>query len=55
MICALGVWLFYGLILHGRHLRRLAPKRVAALCVVAFSAAVAVLWAITFVSESRPL
>lgn len=55
MICALAVWLFYGLILHGRHLHRLAPKRVAALSIVAFSAAVAVLWAITFVSETRPL
>lgn len=55
MICALGVWLFYGLILQGRHLRRIAPKRVAALSVVAFSAAVAVLWAITFVSQPRPL
>jgi HemX protein len=55
MMCAFAVWLFYGVILHGRHLRRLAPKRVAALCVVAFSAAIAVLWAITFVSETRPL
>jgi ABC-type uncharacterized transport system permease subunit len=55
MICALAVWLFYGAILHGRHLRRLAPKRVAALCIVAFTAAVTVLWAITFVSEPRPL
>jgi ABC-type uncharacterized transport system permease subunit len=55
MICALAVWLFYGAILHGRHLRRLAPKRVAALCVVAFSAAVMVLWGITFVSQRSPL
>ena len=55
MVCAFAVWLFYGVILHGRHLRLLAPKRVAALCIVAFSAAVAVLWAITFVSETRPL
>jgi len=55
MTCAVLVWLFYGAILHGRHLRRLAPKRVAALCIVAFSAAVTVLWGITFVSESRPL
>lgn len=55
MICALAVWLLYGAILQGRHLHRLAPKRVAALCVVAFSAAIAVLWAITFVSAPRPL
>jgi ABC-type uncharacterized transport system permease subunit len=55
MICAFGVWLFYGAILQGRHLHRLAPKRVATLCVVAFVAAVSVLWAINFVSQSRPL
>lgn len=55
MICAVAVWLLYGLILHGRHLRRLAPKRIAALCIFAFSAAIAVLWAITFVSAPRPL
>lgn len=54
MLCALGVWLFYGGILAGRHLRRLAPKRVAALCVLAFSVAVSVLWGITFVSQSQP-
>ena len=53
--CAVIVWLFYGAILHGRHLRRLAPKRVAALCIVAFSAAVMVLWGITFVSETPRL
>ena len=53
--CALLVWLFYGAILHGRHLRRLAPKRIAALSIVAFSAAVMVLWGITFVSENRAL
>ena len=54
MICAFGVWVFYGAILQGRHLRWSAPKRVAALCVLAFSAAISVLWAINFVS-SRPL
>ena len=30
-------------------------KRVAALCVLAFSAAISVLWAINFVSQSRPM
>ena len=54
MVCAIAVWLFYGAILHGRHLFRLAPKHVAALCVLAFSAAVSVLWGITFVSERGP-
>jgi HemX protein len=54
MICAFAVWLFYGMILQGRHLHRLAPKRIATLCIVAFSAAVSVLWAINFVSQTRP-
>ncbi len=54
MACAIAVWLFYGAILQGRHLLRLTPKHVAALCVVAFSAAVSVLWAIRFVAQSVP-
>src|SRR3954469_15214231 len=51
MICAFAVWLFYGTILQGRHFHRLAPKRIATLCILAFSAAVSVLWAINFVSQ----
>lgn len=54
MICAFGVWVFYGAILQGRHLHRLAPKRIATLCILAFTAAVSVLWAINFVTETRP-
>jgi len=54
MICAIAVWFFYGAILEGRHLFRLTPKHVAVLCVVAFSAAVSVLWGITFVSQGVP-
>jgi ABC-type uncharacterized transport system permease subunit len=54
MICAFMVWIFYGAILQGRHLHRLAPKRIAALCILAFTAAVSVLWAINFVTETRP-
>jgi HemX protein len=54
MICAFAVWFFYGTILQVRHLHRLAPKRIAALCILAFSAAVSVLWAINFVSQSHP-
>ena len=53
--CAILVWLFYGALLQGRHLFRLTPKQVAGLCVVAFSAAVSVLWAITFVSQKLPV
>jgi len=54
MACAIAVWLFYGAILQGRRLFRLGPKQVAALCVVAFTAAVSILWGITFVSEKLP-
>jgi ABC-type uncharacterized transport system permease subunit len=48
VICAIAVWLLYAGILQGRHLRRLAPKRIAALCIVGFSAALTLLWGITF-------
>jgi ABC-type uncharacterized transport system permease subunit len=54
-ICAIGVWALYAIILQGRHWRWFAPKRVAALCVVAFSAAISVLWAIEFVSQNRSM
>ena len=54
MACAIAIWFFYGAILEGRRLFRLTPKHVAALCVIAFSAAVTVLWGITFVSEKLP-
>jgi ABC-type uncharacterized transport system permease subunit len=55
MVCAVAVWFFYGAILQGRHLFRLAPRRVAMLCVIAFTAAVSVLWAINFVSQKIPV
>src|SRR3954470_23512427 len=54
MTAAFAVWIFYGAILQGRHLHRVAPKRIAVLCILAFTAAVSVLWAINFVSETRP-
>ena len=54
MSVAIGVWLFYAVILQGRHLLRFAPRHVAALCVIAFSSAVAMLWGITFMTERLP-
>jgi HemX protein len=54
IVCAIGVWFLYAAILHGRHLRRLAPKRVAALCIIGFSAAVTLLWGISFSAKVRP-
>lgn len=55
MVCAFGVWLFYAVILRGRHRHWFAPKRVATLCVLAFTAAISVLWAINFVSQTHPM
>ena len=48
VVCASAVWVLYAAILQGRHLRRLAPKRVAALCIIGFSAALTLLWGISF-------
>ena len=53
VVCAFGVWLLYAAILQGRHLRRLAPKHVAALCIIGFSAALALLWGITFTAQMQ--
>ena len=51
VIWAIAVWLLYAVILQGRHLHKLAPKRVAALCIVGFSAALTLLWGITFTAQ----
>lgn len=48
---ASAVWVLYALILQGRHLHKLAPKRVAALCIIGFSAALTLLWGITFTAQ----
>lgn len=53
IICATGVWILYGLILQGRYLRWFAPKRVAILCVLGFSAALTLLWGITFTAQTH--
>jgi len=53
IICAIAVWILYALILQGRYLRWFAPKRVAALCVVGFSAALTLLWGITFTAQTH--
>src|SRR5205809_2440930 len=44
VVCAFAVWLLYAAILQGRHFRQLAPRRVAALYIVGFSAALTLLW-----------
>lgn len=53
IVCAIGVWILYGLILQGWYLHWFAPKRVAALCVVGFSAALTLLWGITFSAQTH--
>jgi ABC-type uncharacterized transport system permease subunit len=55
VICAFGVWLLYAAILQGRHLRRLAPTRVAALCIIGFAAALTLLWGISFTAQMHSL
>src|SRR5438552_1497196 len=54
VFAAIGIWLLYAAVLQGRHLRWLAPKRVAALCIIGFSAALVLLWGITFTVELNP-
>jgi ABC-type uncharacterized transport system permease subunit len=51
VVAAIALWLLYAAILQARHLKWLAPKRVAALCIFGFSAALALLWGITFTAE----
>ena len=53
IFCAIAVWILYGLILQGRYLHWFAPKRVAVLCVIGFSAALTLLWGITFTSQTH--
>jgi HemX protein len=53
IVCAIAVWLLYGLILQGRYLHWFAPKRIAALCIVGFSAALSLLWGITFTAQTH--
>jgi HemX protein len=55
LVAAVGVWLLYAAILQGRHLRRLAPKRVAVLCILGFTAALTLLWGITFSAQTHSM
>ncbi len=55
VVAAILLWLLYAAILQARHLKWLAPTRVAALCVIGFSAALALLWGITFTAELHPV
>lgn len=48
IVCAIGVWVLYGAILQGRYSRWFAPRRIAALCIIGFTAALTLLWGISF-------
>jgi HemX protein len=53
VVAAIAVWLLYAAILQGRYFRRIAPKRVATLCIVGFSMALTLLWGITFSAQTH--
>ena len=53
VVAAVGVWFLYAAILLGRYFRRIAPRRVAALCIIGFSAALTLLWGITFSAQTH--
>jgi len=48
---AIAIWLLYGAILQSRYFRWVTPRRVAALCMVAFAVALSLLWSIEFVGH----
>ncbi|HJT82576.1 MAG TPA: cytochrome c biogenesis protein CcsA [Chthoniobacterales bacterium] len=51
IFCAMAIWLLYAAIINGRHLSWFAPRRVAALCICGFAAAMTLLWGITFSAQ----
>ncbi|CAN5507733.1 c-type cytochrome biogenesis protein CcsB [soil metagenome] len=55
IVWSFGVWLFYAALLLAGHLGTTAPRRIATLCVLGFSAALTLLWGITFLAQGRPL
>jgi len=55
LIWGVSVWLIYGGILQADKWRRVTPRRVALLSVVAFSVTLATLWGISFLNPAAPL
>ena len=51
IVFAFAIWFLYAAILQGRHLRRVAPRRIAALCIIGFGAALTLLWGISFTAQ----
>src|SRR5262249_21626769 len=51
VVAAIALWLLYAGILQARHLKWLAPKRVAPLCIIGFSGALVLLLGITFTAQ----
>ena len=46
-----GVWAIYGFIIQAEKLRRISPRRVALLAVIAFSLTLSTLWGLNFISH----
>lgn len=46
----IGVWLVYGAILQAGNLKKVSPRRVAIMAVVAFSLTLSTLWGLNFIS-----
>jgi ABC-type uncharacterized transport system permease subunit len=55
VVWGVSVWLIYGGILQADKLRRVTPRRVAQLAVVAFSVTLATLWGLNFITPSGSL
>ncbi len=53
IVWSFGVWLFYAALLLAGRLGTTAPRRIATLCVLGFSAALTLLWGITFLAQGR--
>lgn len=51
---AVAIWAIYGAILSARYARGVTPKRVATFSIVAFTAAVTLLWSIEFTAHAIP-
>lgn len=50
VVWGLGVWVIYGAILQAEKLKKVSPRRIAILSVVAFSLTLSTLWGLNFIS-----
>lgn len=52
VVWGIAVWLLYGAILQAEKLRKIGPRRVALLAVIAFSLALSTLWGLNFIAPA---